>query len=289
MNRILKLQVFILVTLVFLTILFPLSSAAQKPGPPSSTIQVPYDFTGWFYTQHGVKAREIIWRRSGADGLSVIDKAQVFGQRDVRIIATVPTYDQGGEPSFWYPLGTLAANGFTDDENGFMAMQMAKFLPIYIFPDEKFTTYNAIANTRQAPLMDNTLAWLVAPNNPLGLREVFLVNYTTKVHTAEGVKMMEYMGGKNGLATNGMPLIKTLEDLRMLHAEEYVTMTYGDSPNGANIGHYVMAPVIADPTKGAIAKDAFLWISTRDGNPLKGEWMFFEQFGCLQKTGAWCM
>ena len=43
-----------------------------------------------------------------------------------------------------------------------------------------------------------------------------------------------------------------------------------------------------DPTKGAIARDAFLWMSTRDGLPLQGEKMFAEQFKCLQNMGIWC-
>ena len=34
--------------------------------------------------------------------------------------------------------------------------------------------------------------------NPLGLREMFLVQYTDKAYTKEGAKMMEYMAQKNG-------------------------------------------------------------------------------------------
>lgn len=135
--------------------------------------------------------------------------------------------------------------------------------------------------------MDDTLAWLVAPDNPLGLREIFLVNYSSKAFTPEGEKVILYMREKNGVATDGMPIIKTLADLQMLKADDLVTMEYGDARN-PKIGHYVMAPVITDPTKGAIAKDAFIWMSTRDGNPLKHEMFFVEQFNCLQRTEAWC-
>jgi hypothetical protein len=46
--------------------------------------------------------------------------------------------------------------------------------------------------------------------------------------------------------------------------------------------------MIADPTGGVIARDAFLWMSTRDGAPLWGEMMFVDQFNCLQLKGIWC-
>lgn len=107
MNRISKLHVLILVTFVFVTFLFPLSSVAQmKPGPPEEKAILPYDFTSAFYLQHGVRTREIIWRRTGADGLSVFDKPQMAGQRDVRVIVTVPIYNQAGNQVF----GTHSVN-----------------------------------------------------------------------------------------------------------------------------------------------------------------------------------
>jgi len=257
----------------------------MPPVPSTIAPILPHDFTGTYYQKYGVNPRQIIWRRSGQDGLSIWDKPQLPQHRDIRIIVTVPAYNQAGEPYFWYPLGELTNGGFTGDEIGFAAMQMASLFPVYLFPDDKYTMYNTIANTRQAPLIDNTLPWFALPENPLGLREIFLVNYTEKCHTPEGLKMMAYMSDKNGVATNGMPLIKSMDDMRSLYSEGYVEMQYGDGPT---FGHYAMAPVISDPTKGAIARDAFLWMSTRDGLPLQGEKMFAEQFKCLQNMGIWC-
>lgn len=277
-------------TSVFIALFFTLTSFAQKPGPSVAGAAPlnPHDFTDSYYIQNGVHYKGIIWRRNGADGLSVFDDQRYTNYRDVRVTVTVPAYTQGGEPYFWYPLGELTNAGFTEDTIGIMAMQMAKLFPIYLFPDEKYITYNTIVNTRQAPLIDNSLAWYVEPANPLGLREVFLVNYSKKAHSVEGVKIMQYMREKNGTATDGMPIIKTLVDLQMLHSEGYLTMDYGDSEKGPGIGHFVMAPVLTNPTKGVIAKDAFLWMSTRDGNPLKAEMFFVDQFNCLQQTGEWC-
>jgi hypothetical protein len=43
-----------------------------------------------------------------------------------------------------------------------------------------------------------------------------------------------------------------------------------------------------DPVKGAIARDAYLWMATVDGRPLQNEEMFVQQFNCLKKIGTWC-
>jgi len=289
MNKIIKITGLMLATFVLIGLVFPLPSIAQKmaPAPGYYAPITPHDFIGDYYQKYGVIPRYIKWRRTGKDGLSTFDKPQLPQHRDVRITVTVPAYSQAGEPYFWYPLGELTNAAFTGDEMGFMAMQMARLFPMYLFPDEKYTMYNTIVNTRQAPLMDNTMPWwLYMPENPLGLREVFLVNYTEKCSTPEGLKMMEYMGGKNGFDTSGMPLIKSMADMHELYSEGFVTMQYGDAA-GPDRGHFAMAPIM-DPTKGVIAKDAFLWMSTRDGNPLKGEMMFVDQFKCLQDTGDWC-
>jgi len=41
--------------------------------------------------------------------------------------------------------------------------------------------------------------------------------------------------------------------------------------------------------KGAIAPDAFLWMSTKEGLPLPAEQIFVTQFDCLKLTGEWCI
>ncbi len=227
------------------------------------------------------------WRRNGHDGLSVYDKSPAPPFRDVRVTVTVPAYNQAGEIYFWYPLGELTNADFTDDLIGFMAMQTAKLFPIYIFPDEKYLTYNSIANTRQAPLIDNSLPTYAA-TNPLGLREIFLVSYTEKVRTKEAFKMLMFMGEKNGYGTDNLPLIRSLEDLNMFVQDGLVALDYFDSGKMPMKGHYAVSPIMGDPTRGAIAPDAFLWMSSRDGNPLKAEMKFVEQFNCLQRAGDWC-
>jgi hypothetical protein len=196
------------------------------------------------------------------------------------VIVTVPAYDQNGLVKFWYPLGEFNEMAFLDTDMGFVARDTAKRFPMYVFPDEKYINYNTIANTRQAPLIDNTWGYLgMGFENPLGLRELFLVNYTAKAHSKEGYEMMQYMIKKNGKGTDDMPIINTKTDIMMLLEEGYITV---DQRDGPYLGHYAVAPFIDTMVPGVIAKDAFLWMSTRDGKPLDSEMKFVERFNCLQ-------
>jgi hypothetical protein len=40
--------------------------------------------------------------------------------------------------------------------------------------------------------------------------------------------------------------------------------------------------MIDESVPGVIAEDAFLWMSTRDGQPLDREMMFVKHFNCLK-------
>ena len=148
MNRIIKTSFWtVAITLAFTTLLFVTTTAAQKV-----TVVTPHDFTNNYYAQNGVSFKGLIWRRTGSDGLSVFDP----NQNTVRVIVTVPAYDQKGAVSYWYPLGELTNAGFMDSEVGILARETAKFFPMYVFPDLKYINYNTIANTRQAPIIDDS-------------------------------------------------------------------------------------------------------------------------------------
>jgi hypothetical protein len=279
MNRIIKTSFWtVAITLAFTMLALFTTAAAQK-----ARAVTPHDFSNDYYIQHGVSFKGLIWRRTGSDGLSVIDPRQ----DTVRVIVTVPSYDQSGAISYWYPLGELTNAGFLDTEVGILARETAKFFPMYVFPDEKYINYNTIANTRQAPIIDNSWNQMgMRIPNPLGLREMFLVKYTEKAHSKDGVKMMDYMAQKNGRGTDSMPIMNTVADIQMLYADGYIILeTPGEGPDR---GHYAVAPLITDPTNGVIAPDAFLWMSTRTGYPLEREMMFVDQFACLQKLHTWC-
>jgi hypothetical protein len=279
----------VVLTFVFISLVLTFPSFAQRPSPGSWDTSInPHDFTNRFYAENGVIGKEINWRRNGADGLSIFDNLK---NRGVRVIATVPAFDQNGQPYFWYPLGELTSAAFTNDKIGFMARANASHFPMYLFPDEKYIHFNTIANTRQAPLIDNSWTKLYPGEvNPLGLRQIFLVTYNEKAFTPEGAEVMEYLGKKNGFATDKTPIIKTLEDMEILKKYECIRIDDMGPTDTDQVyrATYAVAPVIANPTKGVIARDAFLYFSTKDGNPLESEMIFVNQFKCLQQLGDWC-
>ena len=285
-------------TNVFWTIVFGLivlvsvgSLSAQKQMPDGQvgplwedTAMNPHDFTNAYYAANGIVGRSILNRRTGSDGLSVFGKSSNPFHRNVRVIATMPGYDQNGGMLFWYPLGQVGSDGFTLDEVGWEARQTAHLFPIYVFPNPKLDDSRIYATTRQAALIDNTWTMTSQKNlNPLGLRQVLFVNFTGKAFTKEGLEMMNYMGKKNGMGVDDTPILNTIEDLQMMMKYELIAVT----PNKM-FPTYAIAPMILDPTNGVIAADAFLWFATKEGKPLPAEMMFPSQFGCLQKTGNWC-
>jgi hypothetical protein len=291
-NRILNTRSWpVVFVFIFIFLVSAASSPAQNvnlgPIPVVDTAINPHDFTDTFYLKNGVNPKAITGRRTGSDGLSVFDKSSNPNHTDVRIIVTLPTYNLSGEPSFWYPLGELRYDGFTNDAEGLLARETASQFPIYVFrdPGTRDRLSYIFAGTRQAPIMGDAIL-STRDQNPLGIREVFFVTYTEKAFSKEGMEMMEYFSKKNGSAADDTPIIKSDEDMKYLLENGFITT---DSPMLQPYRPlYAIGPVILDPTKGAIAKDAFMWMATKDYKPLAAEETFAWHFGCLQETWDWC-
>ena len=284
MNRIARTILFVFIVLVSVG-----SISAQKGPvvPPlwEDTAINPHDFTDAYYLMNGINPKTIIDRRTGTDGLSVLSNSSNPFHTNVRIIATIPAYDQNGEMLFWYPLGELQDLNANDDQKAEQLREMAMRSPMYVFPDTTVIEFRTFANNRQAALMDNS--WAATADrtvNPLGLRMVYIVHYTEKAFDKESFEMMQYLRKKNGASANDTPIIRTLDDLRMLQKSEMVALDEMKTIGGK----FVMGPVITDPTRGVIAPDAFLWMATKDDRHLPSEDLFVWQFHCLQKTGNWC-
>jgi hypothetical protein len=244
----------------------------------------PHDFTDRYYASNGVYAPAIFGRRNGTDALSVFGTSSNPNHTNVRVVATIPAYNENGDITFWYPLGELQASGFMAEKVGLRAREMASDFPIYVFPDTNVIDFRTFANTRQAALLDNSLSQTQRNANPLGLREIFVVNFTEKAFGKEAAEMMNYFGKKNGMSTNHTPIIRTMEDLSFLMKYEMIEA----SPLKYNGGGYAIAPEIIDPSNGVIAPDAYLWMATVDGRALPSEEVFVRQFDCLRKMGTWC-
>lgn len=279
---------------VFILVVSVGSVSAQKStrgGPITGplwedTAINPHDFTVEYYAMHGIQAKGIIDRRTGTDGLSVFSNSSNPFHTNVRVIATMPAYDQNGDMLFWYPLGELQDYGFNEDKAGAQLRETATNFPIYVFPNTKVVSYRTFANTRQAALMDNSFSTTnTEDSNPLGIREIITINFTEKAFGKDGFEMMDYFLKKNGVSADDTPLIRSMEDIQLLLKYEMVT---ADTMKGIGGGRYAINPIIFNPTNGVIAQDAFLWLATKDDRPLPSEDIFVWQFHCLQKTGNWC-
>lgn len=260
-------------------------SGAVAPMFAADTSMYPHDFTNEYYEMNGIVGKAILNRRTGSDGLSIFGKSSNPIHTDVQVIGTIPAYDQRGDILFWYPLGQIEENGFTTEKMGWEMREIAKLYPIYVFPHTKIQDYRTFENTRQAALMDNTWSMILGANiNPLGVRQIMFVSFTDKAFTQEGAELMDMMSKKNGIAADDTPMLKTLDDIRLMMKYELVSL----EPVKGYENRYAISPMLSDPTNGLIASEAFLWFATKDGSPLPTERMFVDQFNCLQKTGNWC-
>ena len=281
---------------VLIIAIFAAAVAAQKMPPPLSwdTAINPHDFTDEFYASNGIIAKTIIGRRTGTDLLSVFSPSSNPNHTPVRVLVTFPAYGPSEELLFWYPLGQLNDNGFTDDKMGVIAREAAMAAPIYVFPVKTDTRalveFRPASKMRQAALFSPSETYYPAlVENALIARQIVEVRYTAKAFEKESVEMMQYFLEKNGAGVDGLPIIRSMDDLTMLAKTEMVAVrTKSLWDDTAGTGAFALAPVIEDPTVGAIAPDAFLLMPTVDGKPLPSEQMFATQFGCLQKYGSWC-
>jgi hypothetical protein len=288
-SRRLSLLVVILMILTFARSWSAQERYTKAPSLAEDTSINPHDFSDEYYFANGVNVKGIIGRRTGTDFLSVFSKSSNPVHRDVRVLATLPAYNQNGEIRFWYPLGELNEDGFTQDSVGVEARQIADFHPIYVFPSRYNVEPLAFTNTRQAAIIDESYDYIYSKGNPLGLRLIVSVKFTEKAfNTKEGMEMMDFMAKKNGLSLDGTPFIKSFADLFEFGKYELVSMEKFTFWDDGERGIYAMNPTIEHPIKGAIAQDAFLLMVMKDGNPLPGESEFVVQFDCLQKTGDWC-
>ncbi|MEZ5424835.1 MAG: hypothetical protein R2747_01100 [Pyrinomonadaceae bacterium] len=240
----------------------------------------PFDFSDKHYEENGVDASLIFDRRNGVDKLSVFDTNNDPKYRGVRIIATSPAYDSEGNLIFWTRNGELFDQSFTNNDIGRQAFEAANRYPLYQFPSEFFRNQD-----RQAALIDTSGGYF--QKNPLGLSVVVLVEYTHNVDSSRD-PILTSLAEKNGKSLDGTPIIRTLKELENLTRRGLIRQTVRGI-NDKSVPSYSVAPVIEDPTSGAITRDAFLTIVLKEnGKPLDAEQYMLNYFECLQKTGGFC-
>jgi hypothetical protein len=257
---------------------FTTQAFGQKNG--LSKAGYPHDFSDKYYFVNGVNPGSISFRLTGKDGLSVGSSISDPRFSKVRVLVTMPAYLYDEKLAFWNPLGQFNASGFTQDNAGIKAREVAARYPIYVFPSPRVTSDgNIFFSMRQAALIDESRAISSdIPENPLGLRQIFIVTYTKEATTAEGAAILKDLAGLNGYAADGGPIVNSIDDLKMLGVHGLITIS-----SGPGDGMFAVAPIIKNATTGGIAPDAFLHMATNaDGKPLPAEELFIQTFNCAK-------
>ena len=256
----------------------------------NESVNTPHDFTDEYYFANGINSRRILARRFVGDGWSVLCYPSDKNRNEVRVIATFPGYDTEGQIVFWYPLGEVAEMTFLNTKAASRAREVARQSPMYVFPDPAAGSFQAFAEHRQAAVVVFDI--LREPNlntNPLGLRKIYVVTFSKKAFDAANTEIIESMIKKNGRASDDMPILKSNEDIQLFLKYDLILVEpAGQVTKGLMVGSYAIAPVIFDPTKGTITRDAFLIMAMKGGAPLPSEELFVRQFECLQSSGDWC-
>lgn len=245
----------------------------------ASVTDRPYDFTDAWYRTNGVDPAKIGGRKQAPSASAVIDTPFFAFQRNVRVIGTSGGYGANGAPNFFVVMGGLGPDGFTGDQAGVRAKQIAESYIEYLFPSRN-TDPVGLGALRQSVILDTSNGYF--SNDPLGLWLHVWISYTDKAFTtADGRKMLADLQSKHGLSNDGTPIIRTKSELDNLFSKGFI------SKKTRNDGlRYAICPVIKDPRDGGIAKDAFLnYTKKPDGTPL--EPIFPSSFGRLQLFGNW--
>jgi hypothetical protein len=270
-------------------ILLGLAAATAVPAGATTLDDEPgdgvplFDFTDRYYKSNGVKVDALVGRRSGTDGLSVIDDSPDSDHRDVRALFTLPAYSDGGDTLFFTVMSDLAPKPFTKNAAGREAKQIAEDFPVYVFPTRDGDQLG-VGNSRQADMIDMRHGYF--SNDPLGLWVHVFVSYTDKAFdTQAGRDALANLEDSNGLALDGTPIIADIGELEDLKDAGFVKM---QKRPATAVGRYFVCPVFKDPRDGAIAPDAFLaTVRQEDGTPLPAEQHFVDDFESLQDTGDW--
>jgi hypothetical protein len=162
--------------------------------------------------------------------------------------------------------------------------------------------------------VDNSASFAYFSDNTLGMWIITHFWYTKfavggrpdqPMPTATCQNILAAAGRQNGLTLDGTPIIRTGDELHFLEgvasapqfglplsAEPPTTAPCGKESNGDAGGAdggpvWLVCPSMLDPTRGGIAKDAFLdTVRHPDGSPVDPQ--ITANFECLQKTGQFC-
>jgi hypothetical protein len=270
------------VLFIFAVVIFcSINSFAQKSTAvsdvPTTAIEDlrPFDFSDKYYASNGVMAGMLLNRPNGADDFSVMDLTGYPDHNNVRILATRPAYGRDGETLYWNLYGDFYKENFTDTPEGERAYDLANTFPIYLFPNTQRRR-----GERQSPVIDTAEGYF--EKNVLGLSVVMLVEYNGSVFTKADAAYLSDLAKRNGLSTDGDPIIRTVKEIGQLQRRNLITVSQRGI-NNPSLTSYIAGKAIQHPNGGALTPDSFLlYVKDAYGKPLAGEAHFVSTFECLK-------
>ena len=239
----------------------------------------PFDFKDEQYLSIGMIPAEIVSRKNGIDGMSVIDFITGKMYRNVRVIETHPLNNGRGQVSFYSELGMFTKTGFTSTPEEKAATELAEDFPVYVFPDRADESKER--QVRMSEVDEDFFA-----SNPFGLSAIVEVRFTEYGLSKAGHIQARALLESNGVTTDGSFRINDLEELEILEAAGLVDLKTRLNEQGEEL--YAVNRVFED-AEGAVSTDAFLMMPLRsNGKFNQSEELWVEQFRCLKMMGTWC-
>ncbi len=294
--------------------------AQNNPNP--NGLPAPFDFSDQFYIDNGMDLFQI---NSPGDARMCVNvpERNPDGSRNwardntntspvhnnCRVSQTVAVFDKDGNIAFFNVMGVLAnANSFTglNDPNsiGFKTHAIANSFRAFFAPIQKqangtiatvpctpTVTTNCVTLTaaegsqRAERVFDTTTNYFCA--DLLNLWRITFTIYTAKAFTPEGQRILAPFARANGLNSDGTPILTKTADIDNLTAQGIVQQIQPNENGSQGIG-WIVCVVIADPTTGAVTRDAFLVSVVFPGTNTPVSPQFQRQFNCLQSTGQFC-
>ena len=293
--------------------------AQNNPDPNKNPAQ--FDFADTFYTANGMVLAQL---NAPADARQCVNVPQSNGNggnnwvidntntspthNNCRVNQILAVFDRNGNVAFFNAMAVLAnVNSFNlNDPNGVEShTQGDKFRAFFSISQKdingKLATTPCNPTTSRGPgcitltaaegsqrmerVFDTDTTYFC--RDIMNLWRITYTFFTANAFTQQGQAILAPFAQKNGLNSDGTPIINTTADIDNLTAQGIMQQIQPNEDGSQGIA-WIVCVVLADPTNGTITPDAFLVTVNFPGtsNPVSPQ--FVTQFNCLQSTGNFC-
>jgi hypothetical protein len=218
-----------LVSVMFiLSLCMPIALNAEDDNN-KGTNPPPFDFTDQYYRANGIEPTRLL-QRVGTSTNNALNWTICQASDPAPCPNTDPTRNQtralqttggfafDGGLLYYSIMAFIVPNSFTTDSAGQDALKIANERMAFIFPirraDGTYIPSPALSNRRQDNIFDTSGDYL--GNDPLGLWILEFVELTDFGVSPAGQQILAPYAQKNGVGTDGTPVLETLDDINTL-------------------------------------------------------------------------